>query len=172
MPSLLRVPPAVRRVTASVLLLLLVAGCAATTEVGPPVETPTDIVGINQAFHSHDVAINDLVSGDAGCTDPDLIPTAIAFSASGLDQSAPVRIRLYIFRNADSYQKLRPKVDTCSQAWVTDASTYEAIDVSPFVATGQGPWGSAFRDAIRAALTTAAGNGGVGGGGGQDPFGP
>lgn len=142
---------------AAIAIVLTVAGCASMTEVGPPVATPTDIIGISQDLRLAGVTIHDVVSGDAGCTDPDLIPTAIAFQASGVDQSAPVPVRLYIFRNDASYQKLRSAVDGCAAAWVTDPATFEAVDVSPYVAAGQGPWAPGFRDALRAGLTVAAG---------------
>jgi hypothetical protein len=42
---------------------------------------------------------------------------------------------------------------------VTDPATYESVESSPYVVAGQGPWGPAFRDNIRAAITEAAGTG-------------
>jgi hypothetical protein len=138
---------------------VLVTGCAATTIVGEPSPTPTDIIGIADALRMRGVTVSGLVSGDAGCDDPDMIGAAIRFSASGVDQGTPVTARIYIFRNDRSYQKLRPAVDSCAADWVSDPLTFEAIDVSPYVLAGQGPWGAGFRDAVRTALTEAAGGG-------------
>lgn len=140
--------------------IVSLAACSGTTELGPPKPTPADITGIASDLLQRGVTIRDLVSGDAGCDDPDMIPSAISFKASGLDQPAPVPVRIFIFRNADSYQKQRPAVDSCAAAWITDPEGYEAIDVSPFVLTGQGPWAPEFKAALRSALTTAAGDGG------------
>jgi hypothetical protein len=135
----------------------LLAGCAATTIVGEPSPTPADILGITDALRSRDVIVSDLVSGDAGCEDPEMIAAAIAFSASGAGQASPLPVRIFIFRNDRSYEKLRSAVDACARAWVSDPATFEAIDVSPYVMVGQGPWPAGFRDAIRAALLEASG---------------
>ena len=59
--------------------------------------------------------VDNVVSGDAGCTDPVLAPTAIAFDASGLDQPTPVRIYLYVFRNRATFERLRSTVDACAR---------------------------------------------------------
>jgi hypothetical protein len=139
---------------------LFVAGCAATTEVGPPKPTPADLAGIATALQNEGVTVSDVVSGDAGCSDPDMVSSAIGFNASGLDQPTPVAIHLFIFRNDASYQKQRSAVDACAASWVTDPSGYEAIDASPFVLTGQGPWPPEFKAALRAGLVVAAGDGG------------
>jgi hypothetical protein len=103
--------------------------------------------------------IDDLVSGDAGCDDRALIPTAIGFDARGLDQVDPVRIHVYIFRNRASFEKLRTSVDFCARSFVTDADTYETIEQSPYVLAGQGPWAPSFEAAIREAVEVAAGTG-------------
>jgi hypothetical protein len=131
----------------------------ATTIIGEPSPTPTDIIGIADALRARGVTVSGLVSGDAGCSDPDMTAAAIRFSASGVDQAAPVTVRIFIFRNDGSYERSRPAVDACAAAWVVDPATFEAVDVSPYVITGQGPWARGFRDAVRAALTEAAGSG-------------
>jgi hypothetical protein len=105
------------------------------------------------------VVIADLVSGDAGCDDPALIPTAIGFDAKGLDQTEAVRIYVYIFRNRASFEKLRASVDSCARSFVTDPDTYETVEQSPYVLAGQGPWAPRFEAAIRDALEVAAGTG-------------
>ncbi len=105
------------------------------------------------------MVIDDIVSGDAGCDDRELIPTAIRFDAKGLDQAERVRIHLYIFRNRASFEKLRASVDFCARSFVTDADTYEAVEQSPYVLAGQGPWAPRFESAIRDAVEVAAGTG-------------
>jgi hypothetical protein len=103
--------------------------------------------------------VNDVVSGDAGCDDPMLIPTAIRMDAKGLDQTTPVRIFLYIFRNRASFEKLRSRIDACARAFVTDPETFESAEQSPFVVAGQGPWALQFEAALRHGLEVAAGTG-------------
>lgn len=150
--------PTIRSIAAGVAVSLVVAACGAIS-TSPPAPTPADFQGIASEIVKRSVLIDDLVSGDAGCDDRELIPTAIGFNAQGLDQAEPVRIHLYIFRNRASFEKLRASVDTCARSFVTDAETFETVEQSPFVLAGQGPWAPSFEAAIRDALVVAAGTG-------------
>jgi hypothetical protein len=138
----------------------LAAGCADNADNLKASPTPADFFGIVNEFARLGIGVNHVVSGDAGCDDRTLGPTAISFDAKGLDQPTIVRIHLYAFRDAATFDRLRASVDTCARAFVTDPATYEAVDASPFVVTGQGPWGSQFEAAVRQALTAAAGTNG------------
>ena len=141
------------------LVALLVAGCS-FVKTGPPSPTPADFPDTAIQLSQRGIAIEHVVSGDAGCDDKVLGPTAIGFDASGLDQATPVRVHLYIFRNRESFERLRATIDDCARAFVTDPETYESIEQSPFVLVGQGPWGSRFEAALRSGLEVAAGTGG------------
>lgn len=150
----------VRRVALGLLFgTLVVAGCGVVS-TSPPAPTPADFPDLAGGLALKGLKIDDVVSGDAGCDDPTLIPTAISMDASGLDQATPVRLYLYIFRNSAVFERLRETVDACARAYVTDPATFESIDQSPYVLTGQGPWGAEFEAVIRAGLAKAAGNGG------------
>ena len=139
-------------------LALIVAACG-TIETTPPAPSPADFAGIASALRQHGIEVQDIVSGDAGCTDPDLIPTAIGVTATGVDQTKPVRIYLYIFRNRSSFEKLRASIDRCARSFVTDPETFESVEQSPYVVAGQGPWAPQFEAALRAGLESAAGTG-------------
>jgi hypothetical protein len=136
----------------------LVAGCGVLTTTAPA-PTPADFQGIASEIVRRGIAIDDIVSGDAGCNDPVLNPTAIGLDASGLDQAVPVRLYLYIFRNREVYERLRSSIDGCARSFVTDAETFESIESSPFVLAGQGPWAPEFKATLREALTVASGTG-------------
>jgi hypothetical protein len=145
-------------VTALALAATIAAGaCAISTSA--PAPTPADFQGIATELTKARIAIDDLVSGDAGCSDPVLVPTAIGLTARGLDQAEPVRIYLYIFRNRAAFERLRASVDACALSFVTDPETLETVEQSPFVVAGQGPWAPQFETAIRAALEVSAGTG-------------
>jgi hypothetical protein len=146
-----------RRALPLVATLIVVAACSIST--APPEPTPADFQGIATELTKGRIAIDDIVAGDAGCTDPVLIPTAIAFDAKGLDQITPVRIYLYIFRNRAAFERLRGTIDGCASSFVTDPETFETVEQSPFVLAGQGPWAPGFEAAIRAAMQVAAGTG-------------
>src|SRR3979409_1488051 len=125
---------------------LILSGCGRAAAVPSP--TPADFGWIFDGLTLARISVANVVSGDAGCPDPTLAPTAIAFDASGLDQTVPVRIRGYLFRNRDAWQRLAGSVATCARSYVTDASTYESLAPSPFVVSGQGPWAKEFSAAL------------------------
>jgi hypothetical protein len=139
-------------------LALLLAACGRIS-TAEPAPTPTDFQGIATEISKRDIVIDDLVSGDAGCDDRTLTPTAIGLTAYGLDQDRPVRLYLYIFRNRASFEKLRASIDGCARSFVTNPETFETIERSPFVVAGQGPWAPRFEAALREALQVSAGTG-------------
>jgi len=145
--------------TTIILAAFLLAGCSAILE-DTPVSTPVPFPEIAGFLGHHGLVVSNYTSGDAGCVDRNLIPTAIAFDLMGLDASQPIRLRIYIFRDHDTWQRRRPDVDACAALWATDPATFEFVDASPYVVAGQGPWPPQFKAALRAALTQAAGNGG------------
>lgn len=139
-------------------LAALLIGCG-TLAGTAPAPTPADFQGIASEIVKRGIRIENLVSGDAGCDDEVLNPTAIGLDAEGLDQAEPVRLYLYIFRNRDAYERLRTEIDACAASFVTDPATFESIEASPFVLAGQGPWSPQFKATIREALMVAAGTG-------------
>lgn len=150
--------PSLRSFAVIACLTASVAACGILSTT-PPAPTPADFQGIATEVTKRGITIDRIVSGDAGCDDPVLIPTAIGFDATGQDQAATTRIRIYIFRNRDSFERLRSSVAMCARSFVTDPSTFETIERSPFVVAAQGPWGEEFEDALREAVEVAAGTG-------------
>lgn len=140
------------------LLTVAIVGCG-TISPTPPSPTPADFQGIAGTIVQRGIRISHIVSGDPGCADQDLGKTAIAFDAVGLDQAAPIRLYLYIFRNRATYERLRATVDECARAYVSDPETYESVETSPYVLSGQGPWAEKFKANLRSAITEAAGTG-------------
>ncbi|MCI0583801.1 MAG: hypothetical protein L0227_13095 [Chloroflexi bacterium] len=139
--------------------IVILAGCSAILE-SPPAPTPADFPGIAGELANRGLELDAITSGDAGCADPTIIPTAIGFDASGLGQAEPMRLRVYIFRNGETYDRRRPDVDGCVADWATDPATVEIVDARPFVLAGQGPWPAEFKAAVREAMAEAAGDGG------------
>jgi hypothetical protein len=145
------------------LAALVVVACLSLAACGrtgvAPSPTPSDFAGIVQQLAGAGIRVSNVISGDAGCPDTTLTPTAIAFDASGLDQPAPLRIRVYMFRDRESWQRLAGTVAACARSYVTDPSTYESLAPSPFVVSGQGPWPARFAAGLETAFTAAAGSG-------------
>jgi hypothetical protein len=142
----------------AVAVATLLASCGTISNTAP-VPSPADFQGIAGAIVQRGIQISHIVSGDAGCADPDLGKTAIGFDAVGVDQATPVRVYVYIFRNRATFERLRATVDGCARAYVTDAETFESVEASPYVLAGQGPWGPTFKTNLRAAIEEAAGTG-------------
>ena len=154
--------PSSPRAAASWLLALaslVLGGCSVLLESSPE-PSPADFPGIASELANHGLILDAFTSGDAGCDDPTLAPTAVAFDATGLGIEAPTRLRVYIFRNGATYERRAADVDACAQAWATDPATFEIVNAKPFVLAGQGPWPAAFEAAVRESLQIAAGNGG------------
>jgi hypothetical protein len=147
---------AARLAVVAALAAVIVAGCSGLASTPPP-PTPADFAGIVSFLAAEGIAVENVRTGDAGCDDRQLVGPAISLMATGLDQARPVAVHLYLFRNQQAYDKLRPSVDRCAASFVTDPESFETVDAVPFVAAGQGPWGDAFREALRTALTKAAG---------------
>lgn len=148
------------RIAFACCLASLVAGACGVISTSAPAPTAADFPGITADLAVRGIQVNHFVSGDAGCPDPALVPTAIAFDARGLDQADNVRIYIYIFRNREAFERLRASIDACAASFVTDPETFETIEESPFVLAGQGPWAPEFEAAIREGLSVAAGTGG------------
>jgi hypothetical protein len=151
--------PLLRAVGGLLLCTLVIAGCG-TVETTPAAPTPADFGGIISELAKRGIVATHVVSGDAGCVDTVLIPTAISFDATGPGQVTPVKVYLYIFNNRAAFERLRATIDDCARSFVTDPQTYQSIDQSPFVAAGQGPWSQQFEAALRDGLAVAAGSGG------------
>lgn len=157
-PPRLAAPPPLLLLAAALVVALVVAGCGSISTTAPK-PTPADFQGLATELTVRGIAIDDLVSGDAGCDDKVLVPTAIGITAGGLDQAETVRIYLYIFRDREAFERLRATIDGCARSFVTDPATFESVEQSPFVVAGQGPWAPRFEAAIREALEVAAGTG-------------
>ena len=140
------------------LVTLFVAACN-YVETTPPAPTPADFSGMAIEFAKRGLHLDNVVSGQPGCDDKVLRPTAIAFDASGLDQATPVRLYLYAFADRATFERLRSSIDGCARTYVTDPQTFESIEESPYVIAAQGPWGTQFEATLRTALKAAAGTG-------------
>src|SRR6478735_233627 len=97
------------------LLVVLSVSACSFVETTPPAPTPADFPDTAIQLTQRGIALDHVVSGDAGCDDKVLAPTAIAFDASGLDQPSTVRVYLYIFNNRGAPERLRATIDDCAR---------------------------------------------------------
>jgi hypothetical protein len=150
---------AVMRWVAAVALVVLVAGCSSIL-VSPGPADPAPFPEIASQLGRFGIDVQSWTSGDGGCDDTSLSPTAIRFTAAGLDQAQPLTLRIYIFADRETWDRRLADVDTCAATWATDPATFQIVQTSPYVVAGQGPWAAGFAAAMRQGLEAAAGNGG------------
>jgi hypothetical protein len=137
---------------------LALSGCEADNNPANP--TPASLPNLLRVFGQSGLVVSNVISGDAGCADQSLAPTAISFDVRGLDQATPTRVHVYGFRNRATFDRLVSTVDACARSYVTNPATYGSIQLSPYALSGPGPWAPVFAGRLREALTNAAGNGG------------
>jgi hypothetical protein len=137
---------------------VLLAGCSALLDPAPT-PTPQPFPGIVGELEHVGIDALSWSAGDAGCDDATLTPTAIRFEADGLDQTNPIQLRIYIFRDRATWDRRSSDVEACAGEWATDPATFEILRISPYVVAGQGPWPPEFKAALRAGITAAAGTG-------------
>jgi hypothetical protein len=142
---------------------LVLAGCGTVSFTQPPA-TPTDFPGLTGRLNAAGIKVSSFVSGDPGCSDPDLTRAAIKFDAQGLDQATPATLYLYIFNNRAAFERNLGKIGPCAASFVTDPQTFQQIEQSPYVIASQGPWAPQFESVLRATLEKAAGTGDSSGG--------
>ena len=151
----------VRTVGAVVLPVALAIGLAACSALlespSPPAAEP--FPGIASQLGRFGISVSSWTSGDPGCTDATLSPTAIRFDAQGVDQPTPTELRIYIFRDRAAWDRRLADVDSCVAAWATDPTTFVIVQTSPYVVAGQGPWPPGFEKALRQGITASAGSG-------------
>jgi hypothetical protein len=135
------------------------AGCSALLD-SPPTPAPEPFPGIVGQLGRFGIDVTSWTSGDPGCSDSTLSPTAVRFEADGLDQATPVSLRIYIFKDHEAWDRRLSDVDSCAAAWATDPTTFEQLQISPYVLTGQGPWPPGFADALKKGVAASAGSGG------------
>lgn len=140
-------------------IALVVAACGVVSSSAPPA-TPTNFPGITGRLAAARIFVSSYRSGDAGCSDPELVPTAISFEVTGLDQATSLTLYLYVFRNRDAWERHRAQIGPCAQSYVTDPQAFGEIEQSPYIVAGQGPWAPVFEAALRSVLVDAAGTGG------------
>ncbi|HSL97248.1 MAG TPA: hypothetical protein VK831_01630 [Candidatus Deferrimicrobiaceae bacterium] len=144
---------------AAVAVAAVLAACGTIQSSAPP-HAPESFPEIVSQLGRFGVVAENWVAGDSGCSDATLGPTAIRFEASGLDQATAVPLRIYIFRNRETWDRRRADVDACIAEWAAEPATFEFVDPSPYVLTGPGPWPAEFEAAVRKALDEASGSGG------------
>ena len=138
----------------------LVAACA-----GPPVAaSPQPVTGVFQQLFVHGGATLNLVSGDPGCDNPDMVPFAI-HARVRVPATATTTADVYLFTYADhaAYDRQADAFEACKTGYAASAAAagrpVDELDVSPYRAFGPG-WTPEVRAALLQSMSEAAGSGG------------
>lgn len=146
-------------VAAVVAAALLAGACA-----GPPVpNTPVPATDVFQELALAGASTVNLVSGDPGCSDANMIPYAIHAQVK-MPPGAAATSDVYLFtwanragwtRGAVAFESCRSEFAAGSKA---AGRPVDEIDMSPYRMFGAG-WSPALKTALTQALTKAAGDG-------------
>ena len=146
-------------------LALLTAAVLLGACSGPPIPaTPQPATGVFTELAILGGSTPNLVSGDPGCNQPDMIPYAIHAQVR-VPANASQLTDVYLFTWADhgSWSRGAVAFDSCRAEYAASRSaagrTVDELDVSPYRAFGAG-WSPALKSALQQAMTEAAGNGG------------
>ena len=140
--------------------VLLLGACA-----GPPIPaTPQPATGVFTELAILGGSTPNLVAGDPGCNQPDMIPSAIhAQVRVPATASQLTDVYLFTWADHDAWSRGAVAFDSCRAEYAASQSaaggTVDELDVSPYRAFGAG-WSSALKSALQQAMTKAAGNGG------------
>ena len=142
-----RLVPGLAALPFALLAVLVVAGCS-YVETVPLRRRPARLPGDRQRARRRRHQDRHVVSGDAGCTDQVLAPTARSFDARAWTRDDRPDLPVHVRRPGDLSSACARRSTLARSSFVTDPETYESVEQSPFVLAGQGPWGTAFEAAL------------------------
>ncbi|HXX61437.1 MAG TPA: hypothetical protein VEI48_09125 [Candidatus Sulfotelmatobacter sp.] len=148
-------------------LLLLAVACLVLAGCGQPdaaLATPQDNVGLVQTMAQHGLIVVSQTSGDPGCSVPGVVANAIHWRVMASTDAAARDVYIFRFLDHAAFLTGASDVDAC-QAQFTASQTRAGgdvtrLDISPWRVFGDG-WSADLRAGLTAALTAAAGNGGL-----------
>ena len=155
-------PLALRAAFRAALVAMLAVAVAACGPWAAP-NRADDVQGVFAELARSDLSISDVVSGESGCTDPELRANAVRFRVAGAGESEPRVVHLFLFKNVAGYNGGKAAVDACQQQFEARSARaggpVTRLDVQPYRAFGDG-WGPGLTRALHNSLRLAAGNGG------------
>lgn len=148
------------------LALLTVGGLvlAACGSPDPALATPQNNVGLVQTMAQHGLTVVSQTSGDPGCSEPGVVANAVHWRVMASTDAAARDVYVFRFLDHAAFLAGASDVDACqaefaaSQARAGGAVT--RLDISPWRVFGDG-WSADLRAGLTAAMTAAAGNGGL-----------
>ena len=157
--------PPIQLVARAVALLVagavLLAGCGTPD---PALATPQDNVGLVQTMAQHGLIVMSQTSGDPGCSEPGVVANAVHWRVMASTDKAPSDVYIFRFLDHAAFLAGASEVDTCQAEFTASQTraggTVTRLDISPWRVFGDG-WSADLRASLTAAMTAAAGNGGL-----------
>ncbi|MFI5262150.1 MAG: hypothetical protein ACHQZR_06335 [Candidatus Limnocylindrales bacterium] len=148
-------------VAAALAAAALLAGCGTPDKA---LATPQDNAGLLQTMAQHGLTVVSQTSGDPGCSVATVVANAVHWRVTVKSDQTPRDVYIFRFLDHAAFLTGSADVDTCQGQFA--ASTTRAggavtrLDVSPWRVFGDG-WSADLQATLAAALTAAAGNGGL-----------
>jgi len=146
---------------------LLVAGvllAAACGQPDPALATPQNNVGLVQTMAQHGLIVVSQTSGDPGCSEPGVVANAVHWRVMASTDAAARDVYIFRFLDRAAFLAAASEVDACQAEFTASQTRFGGavtrLDISPWRVFGDG-WSADLRASLTAALTSAAGNGGL-----------
>ena len=140
---------------------MLLAGCGTPD---PALATPQNNVGLVQTMAQHGLTVVSQTSGDPGCSEPGVVANAVHWRVMASTDAAPVTCTSSAsWITPPSWPAPRrstPARPSSRPAQTRAGGAVTRLDISPWRVFGDG-WSADLRAGLTAALTAAAGNGGL-----------
>ncbi|HTS15504.1 MAG TPA: hypothetical protein VMH24_07535 [Candidatus Sulfotelmatobacter sp.] len=160
MPRVTR-PRLARLIPCLLVAALVLAACGTPDRA---LATPQDNFGLVQTMAQHGLTVVSQISGDPGCSEPGVVANAVHWRVMAATDKTARDVYIFRFLDHAAFVTGGPEVDTC-QAEFTASTTRAGgpvtrLDISPWRVFGDG-WSADLQASLSAAMTAAAGNGGL-----------
>ena len=140
---------------------LVLAACG---RPDPALATPQNNVGLVQTMAQHGLTVVSQTSGDPGCSEPGVVANAVHWRVMASTDAAAHDVYIFRFLDHAAFLSGASEVDACQTEFTASQTRaggdVTRLDISPWRVFGDG-WSADLRAGLTAALTAAAGNGGL-----------
>lgn len=122
-----------------------------------PVATPADATSIFEELARRGGSVTEIVAGETGCGDPELVANAIRFRLKVAGMTEPATVHLFLFRNRSSFEAAADPVERCRGRYAASQPGVESVAVGTYRAFGAG-WPPELRELLESTLSDLAGS--------------
>ena len=136
-------------------ILALLAACSSLEAVA----TPADAQGIFEELARRGGTVTEIVSGETGCGEADLVDNAIRFRLLAPGAAEPARVHLFLFRGRAAFDQGAEPVERCRSTFESGApaGSVGGLAVAPYRLFASG-WSPEAGELLETTLEAMAGD--------------